>query len=475
MWRTGLSRRAMLTGIGTFVSRASAKPPRRQTVTLHMRPEQSLGRTPRDFLGLGYEISSVAVKGLLTPRNYDILQFVRTLGPHGVIRIGGDTSDFSLWAPNGTPVSAPQGTITTKASVHDLGGFLHATGWDLIWGLNLGRGQPESDADQGAEVARAVGNRLLAVQIGNEPDLFVHQGHRPKGYAYPEFHREFERFAHAARQRTPGLPLAGPDVAASPDWVGAFARDEGRNIRLLTEHYYALGPPDSPRTTIENLLRTDPGFLRMTNLLETASQASGVPYRLVELNSCFGGGKPGVSDTFASALWGLDLMFTLALAGSSGINWETGVNQLGTISSYSPIWDDRQGRFSARPLYYALLAFSVAGIGSRFPVLMPHPMATPFTSYGVRKDTGQVWLTTINKDLNAGTEVRVTASQSFSKAEIIALHAPGADSKENVTLGGSTVSAQGRWRPGDAEPIGGRRGEFRFYLRPASAALLRFS
>jgi hypothetical protein len=44
-----------------------------------------------------------------------------------------------------------------------------------------------------------------------------------------------------------------------------------------------------------------------------------------------------VSDTFAAALWVLDFMFTLALAGCAGVNMETGVDQLGFISYYSPM------------------------------------------------------------------------------------------------------------------------------------------
>ena len=56
-----------------------------------------------------------------------------------------------------------------------------------------------------------------------------------------------------------------------------------------------------------------------------------------------GGGRPGVSDTMAGALWVLDYMFTLAQYGCAGVNTETGVNQLDFISSYSPIGDDEHG------------------------------------------------------------------------------------------------------------------------------------
>ena len=88
-----------------------------------------------------------------------------------------------------------------------------------------------------------------------------------------------------------------------------------------------------------------------------------VPYRIVEINSGFGGGKADGSDTFASALWGLDLMFKLARADGAGLNMETGVNHLGWISRYTPIDSDDQGHYVARPLYYGMLAFALASRG----------------------------------------------------------------------------------------------------------------
>jgi hypothetical protein len=67
-----------------------------------------------------------------------------------------------------------------------------------------------------------------------------------------------------------------------------------------------------------------------------------------------------VSDTFGSALWVLDFLWKLAYAGCAGVNMETGVNQLGFVSLYSPIADN-----SAKPEYYGLLAFAHAGRGQR--------------------------------------------------------------------------------------------------------------
>ena len=69
---------------------------------------------------------------------------------------------------------------------------------------------------------------------------------------------------------------------------------------------------------------------------------------MCETNSFYGGGKDGVSNSFAAALWTLDYLLVLASYGCAGVNMETGVNHLGKISYYSPISDDLNGNYGPR-------------------------------------------------------------------------------------------------------------------------------
>jgi hypothetical protein len=62
-------------------------------------------------------------------------------------------------------------------------------------------------------------------------------------------------------------------------------------------------------------------------------------------------GKPGVSDTMAAALWGLDFLFTLGGIQFSRRDFETGVNHLGFLSWYTPIGVDSTDSYRATPLY----------------------------------------------------------------------------------------------------------------------------
>ena len=81
----------------------------------------------------------------------------RNLGRRGVIRVGGNTSDFATYGATATPVSSPKGSVVNEANLIELRGFLDAVGWKLIWGLNLGGANSEGQGlDNAVEEARAV-------------------------------------------------------------------------------------------------------------------------------------------------------------------------------------------------------------------------------------------------------------------------------------------------------------------------------
>ena len=463
------SRRALIRGlIGSVAAHSSARPGA-GLVRVQIHPRRRLGRIPADFLGLGYEISSVSEPGLLAASNESYVQFVRTLGPAGVIRIGGNTSDYASWSADGPAVSSPQGTVVDRRAVDDLGSFLHATGWRLIWGLNLGRGTIEEAVDEAVSVAASVGDRLLAFEIGNEPDLFAGI-HRPANYSYVDYYSEYLRYKNAIRDKLGNAPFAGPDVIVHSEWLEQFAMTEESDLQLLTHHYYAEGPPDNPTSTIEDLLKPNPILTGLLGTLETASRKAQLPFRICEANSCFGGGKPGVSNTMASALWGLDFLFTLAAFNSAGVNIETGVNHLGFLSWYTPVGLDLTNSYRAMPLYYGMLAFALGSRGSLIQ-LSVDTAGLNITAYAVSSDHGEIWLTLVNKEAGRDAEVRAT-SPGIDNASVFRLTSPSLGSVDNVLLGGSAVGGNGKWLPDALEPILVMDGEFEVGVPAASAAIV---
>ena len=441
-----------------------------QAIRIGVNTGQPLGRIAQDFMGLGYEISSVATPGLLSAKNRTYVQLVKTLGTHGVIRIGGNTSDYASFSQHGKAVAAPKGTVLNVESLQELGSFLDATGWRLIWGLNLGGNSEQNVVAEAQAVAAAAKEKLLAFEIGNEPDLFGHGGaHRPKNYSYDDYLREYRRYKAAIRAKLPGAPFAGPDAATATDWVTRFAADEGNDLKLLTHHYYRECA--GPGSTLEKLLRPDPKLTPELEKLRAASASCHVPYRICETNSFCGGGKPGVSDTFGAALWALDYMLTLAWADAAGINMEAGVNQLGFVSSYSPIGDDGHGHYSAAPEYCGMLAFAQACRGQRLPATYD-ASGVNLTAYAVLHDDRRVAITIINKDEVGDANVSVTADGQFRNASALRLNAPSLQNKDGVRLGGSTVAADGTWAPAHVEHLQVNGGECKIAVPAGSAAIV---
>jgi hypothetical protein len=471
-----------------------AQPATTKTIRVTIDPRRKLRRIPADFTGLGYEISSVAMPGLLSDKNRAYVQVVRGLGAKGVIRVGGITSDSASFAADAVASPAAKATVINAANLRELGAFLDATGWRLIWGLNLGIGDMKNAAEEAVAVAAAVKDRLLAFEIGNEPDGFAgdaFNARRPKNYGYGDYLREYRDYKAVIRSKLPDAPFAGPDASWATDWVSRFAADEGSDLKLLTRHYYRAGANNPyldkligsgsadyearrKNNKIDLLMREDPNIRGMLQQLSAAASISHVPFRICEANSFYGGGQPGVSDAFVSALWVLDFMWTLAYGGAAGVNMQTGVNHLDFVSYYSAIRNDANGAVSIGPEYYGMLAFAQAGKGERI-ALDYNADGMNLTAYAVLGDPRHLMLTLINKDQNADADITIATGQTFQKANALRLKGHALDSADNVALGGSEVAADGRWQPTEVESLRAVGGICEIHVPAASAAIVTWS
>jgi len=424
-------------------------------------------------MGLGYEISSVAIPGLFSAGNTQCVQLVRNLGAEGVIRIGGNTSDFSTFRPDGSSLAVPKGTVINSENLKELGGFLDAINWKLIWGINLGEGSIEAAVEVARAVSNATNGKLLAFEIGNEPDLFKSSaGHRTGQWGYVEWLGDYRRYKAAIRQALPSARFAGPDVARETGWVGQFAKDEGHDAVLLTHHYYK-GSSNQPASTFEKMMATDPRIDTMGDALNMAGKSSGLPYRICETNSFSGGGKGGVSDTLGAALWALDFMFQLASKGCAGVNMETGVNHLGFISSYSPISGDHVGNLGAAPEYYGLLTFAMSGRGTLVSADID-AKGLNLTAYATRAGDRELLLTAINKDERRDALLTVSCDQALKSAGVARLTGPSARATDGVRFSGAMVDSAGRWQPRPAQKIATRTGQAKVVVPASSAVVISF-
>ena len=438
------------------------------TIRIQVVSDAVIARTDESFVGLGYETSAVAQSGYFSPQNTHLVQLMRTLSPHGLIRIGGNISDWARFVPNGTPLVMAQNraTIFNQSELADLGAFLKATGWKIMWGLNLKTGTRAEALAEALAVQKALGKYLQSFEIGNETDL--QSAFKNKPDAYLAAYRDFKS---AIRVVLPNAPFSGPDAAWGIEWLQDFAKAESGDLKLLTRHYYRGGAGNT-NSTIPTLLETDVNFERQLAVLQKLSSDARVPIRFNEINSFFGGGKKGVSDTFASALWCLDTMFMLAARGCDGVNMETDINQNAKISDYSPIYrDEATGQLIARPEFYGMLAFSIAGVGDVLKISVSQSEVN-LKAYATRNSKGELWVTVINKDLSKPARIELAVPASYSTSDCFRLAAPTVESKKQVTLADAEVSPEGTWKPSRTEAVELKNGSAYFDVPATAAALI---
>jgi len=438
-------------------------------------------KIPANYMGLSYESGQLAYPDFFSPQNTALIEIFRTLSPAGVLRLGGNLSEFTLWSET-EPTAAPEPgglvgpdpghreprTFTiTPGAIRNLKGFLDATGWSCIYGLNLGGGTLEQALAEGACVARTLGRSLLCVQFGNEADLFRHhdQGERP--WSYQEFIAKWKTFRAAFKEKLPQVAVAGPDTAYKQDWVKQFSLDVPRDVMLLTSHYYVGGPPANPAMNIAALMKPGARFDSSCREALDSAKAAGLPFRMAEGNSCYNAGKPGVSDTFASALWAGDFCLQMASMGCVGVNLHGGAN-----GYYSPIVGSLTSGFSVRPEYYGLmLAQQFAGRTLLHTTL--DAKGANLTAYAASAGDGKALVAIFNKDAQDAEVVIADRPGRLTKGTVVRLAAAAVDSKTGVTFQGAEVSSEGNYHPQAGELMPILQGKLTVRVPAYSAVLVR--
>lgn len=500
--------RSMVAGVtAAFLSRPLLS--FQQVQTLKLQPPTGR-QVPLDYVGFSYETVQLADPTFFAADNRELVALFRALSPQGVLRIGGNSSEFCWWQtrPDQTPPPDPSSAGNDKnwmphsftaigpVAIDRLAGFLDATGWKVIYGLNLGTGTPQRAAEESAYVARVLGSRLVYFQIGNEPEYYrdANNGLRPADWNFDKYLEQWSAMARAVVERVSDAKFGGPDVGSNPSWVVRFTQEAPKlfpgRIVACTGHYYAEGPPDNPRVTVARLLAPDPRVDRDLTLIVEAADSAGIHYRMTEGNSCYRGGKPGMSNAFCSSLWAADYMLKLASHGCVGVNLHGGGSKqikesLGGHlpgesldptaadvakegSFYTPVAGSRESGFKARPVLYGMkLAGLLAGGRMRtaaFEIAQPGA-----TAYAADMESGGTRVVIINKDTSSGLNVRIAADRP---AKAWRLEAPSLTATADVTLAGSSIGAAQGWAPKHEESIESHDGYLNIEVKGASAVVL---
>jgi hypothetical protein len=383
-----LSRRRFLAAAAMSVAATRLRAQGPAQVTLTIPAEANGPHMPEDFIGLSYEVQQLVDPAFFSAENTGLIREFKMLSAHGVLRLGGNTSEYEWWKP--TPesqepahpqtrevVGQPKAQYypVTAEAVRNLAGFLQATGWTCLYGIGMGTNTPEHAAAEAEFVAKTLGSRLQYFQIGNEVDLFGSHLRDPKTWNAKAYLDEWLAMARAVQGAVPEAKFGMPDVAANVGWLTEIADlwpsiQNPPHVTTLTHHYYFGGPATNPDVNIPNLLKPAT-MARVQKTADTATAAAdkmGVRVRMTEGNTCYRGGKPGVSDVFAAALWSADYSLLLASNNYSGVNLHggTGKSVANSVGGFLP-GDIMLKQGGATPEQIAT---------------HPHPFYTPIATFG---------------------------------------------------------------------------------------------
>jgi hypothetical protein len=357
-----------------------------------------------------------------------------------------------------------------------------AAGWQCLYGINLGGAAtgattPALAAAEVAYVAQQFGSSLLGIEIGNECDLYGNSGNYFAGnWSLSQFEALWAQYRSAILAATPGVPITGPASAGSESsWTVPFGQTVGRSeISLLTQHYYRANG-ELATSTAAYLITPDAALASDLATLHAGALAIGIPFRMSECNSFYNGGSNGVSDSYASSLWVIDYLFNCVQGGASGVNFHGG----GDSAGYTPIADSSGVVVGARPEYYGILLFTLAGAGTLYQTQVS-AASLNVTAYAVKSSSGGTNLVVVNKDSTQNLQLSVSLPQSVTTATLLAMTqltsgatAPDLSATSDVTIQGASVGIDGTFSAGAAYTLQPSGTQVSCYVPTLTAVLIQ--
>jgi hypothetical protein len=462
-----ISRRRLLHGASSFAafsfiqacgysSNAAYQPPSSSPLPPSSGPviqgeltvtSSTIAAIPARFMGLSYEKTAMSY-AYFHPSNRNLIGLFRRLGS-GVLRIGGGSVDQLLWTPNSSGGTHAE---VTPANIKALAGFLRATGWLCLYGVNLATSTPALAAEEVAYAASVLGSNLLGIEIGNEPDEYGLPGSFFAGnWGLQDFMTRWNSFRAAVLEAVPSVPITGPATGGGnhiSSWTLPFGQAVSPDeIILLTQHYYRASG-GNPESTAAYLIGPDPQLATDLTTLNAGARQLGIPYRISECNSFSHGGAPGVSDSYASSLWVIDFLFDAALGGATGINLHAGGNAPG----YTPIADDSGGVVEVRPEYYGLLLFALAGAGALYETQLAVGRVN-VTAYAVRSASGGLNVIVVNKETIQNLTLTIETNQTIQTAALQTMTGPSLAALSGATIQGASVNKDGSFFPSSPDTL----------------------
>ncbi|TLM72957.1 hypothetical protein FDW81_11435 [Pseudarthrobacter sp. NamB4] len=392
----------------------------------------------------------------LSSQNASMVKLLREVdGP--VLRFGGNAVDRRFfWTSTGE--AAPGSYKGDKAHpVRAVGPddlirvntLLEAADAQVALTVDLGHYEPDRAADMVKNADAILGDRLLSVTIGNEPNGYGTNGLRPKGYTPEDYVRELKAYAKAIHAVAPDVPIAGPG-AYSQAWWKPFIDADIPQKKIFTFHNYplyscdgAVDPKASP--TLANLM-TPLMHIRAEDYQKAAleaAQAAALETWLSETGIAACPGSNETSRTHASALWTADYVLNAAKLGITRIGFHsslltcTGGPPMSMLCSGGPYLKPN-GEFAARANFFGLAMVSDLE-GGKFLELQSSGGGLVY-NYALKSPDGSTTVVIVNQNdpqVAAQTEVQLRLPQQPVTGTMSQLSGPSYEAEDQTVIDGA--------------------------------------
>lgn len=404
------------------------------------------------FVGFSIEMSVV---NQILGKNASVLQVpflnlmanIQQRAGHVKVRIGGNTQETAVLVDSTPDEKVIEKAGMGMANVTDSPPLVYTTGLfhmmrqisslvNVRWFLGIPFMDTNNFQLRIAEEGQAIlGDYLLGLQVGNEPDLYARRSRRPPTYRPIDYVNEFSRLVDAMTSDPKIInhsQLIGPNIATGdwqPEniWDTGFVDAFGANLAYLSvEHYptdncfarFGIGVPHDPQTIFPSYLNHESSRVIVEPYLNSTAYALSKGKQLImfETNTASCGGFAGISDSFGAALWGLDYALQLAYRNFAGALMHIG----GQNVFYNPFTPPPTNQSLFRqwtigPMYYtALVMAEVMGASNKSQILDLNANSNnTFTpAYGIYEDGKPERVALINFVTDASGASDITASIS---------------------------------------------------------------
>lgn len=335
------------------------------------------------------------------------------------LRFGGNALDRrTFWTSKGEEPDKPEQIAVTPVDLKRLKKLVDVTGSTVTLGIPLGTYDPNRGADMAAHAFDILGDSLVGLAIGNEPNGYMVKdvpdgAVRGEGWNEKRYVQQLEAYAKAIHAKRPEAPIIGPDVYDGA-WMEAFADSSVKHKAAISQHWYQLPKCDSDKVPgrgpeAQNLVAPLAKKAAKENLGvgKEKADAAGLPLWLEETGptSC-----PGTNDTSltnATALWAADYTLHAAKLGVQRMSMHSMLGACDGGAPMSLICDPadhgtKSRTFHGRP-QMAALHLLVPSIGGTFTKTSVRGGGN-MSAYTVTKNKGETLVTTI---INANDAAKV--------------------------------------------------------------------